>query len=88
MGFQRENLNFKTINMNQEKFLEIIADQFDETPKSEIKMNTAFKDLDEWDSMIALSVIAEVEESTGYLLSGNEINDAITIFDLYQIVTK
>jgi acyl carrier protein len=45
-----------------------------------------FKDLDEWDSMTALSMIAMVDEEYSVKLTGNEIKQAQTIEDLFNIV--
>ena len=42
--------------MNQEEFVQNFANQFDETDASEITIKTVFKDLDEWSSLLSLSV--------------------------------
>ena len=48
--------------MELKDFIENFANQFDNTDASEIKAETIFKELDEWSSLIALSVIAMVDE--------------------------
>lgn len=45
-----------------EEFVKLFAEQFDETDASEIKADTNFRDLDEWSSLIGLSIIAMVDE--------------------------
>lgn len=69
-----------------EKFIENFAAQFDDTEMSEFTPKTVFKELDEWSSLIALSVIAMVDEEYDVTIKGNDIKDSETIEDLYNIV--
>ena len=69
-----------------EKFLENFAAQFDETDASEFTANTEFKNLAEWSSLMALSIIAMADESYGVKLKGEDIRSASTIEDLYNVV--
>ena len=48
--------------MTTEKFLKNFANLFDETDPSEITLSTEFRNLDEWSSLITLSVIAMADE--------------------------
>lgn len=68
-------------------FIEQFADQFDETDVSEFTSDTDFKNLDEWSSLTALSVIAMVDSSLGVRINGDDIRSAYTINDLFQIVS-
>lgn len=72
--------------MEIKEFIENFANQFDETDPAEITATTAFKELDEWSSLTALSVIAMVDEEYDIALKGNDINDANTVEDLFNIV--
>ena len=45
-----------------DEFVELFAEQFDETDASEITADKNFRDLDEWSSLIGLSVIAMIDE--------------------------
>ncbi len=74
--------------MELKKFIENFADQFDETDASEIKAETMFKELDEWSSLVALSVIAMVDEEYDVALRGDDIRSARTVEDLYNLVKK
>jgi acyl carrier protein len=67
-------------------FIKHFADQFDETDASEFTPDTDFKNLDEWSSLTALSVIAMVDGSFGVRINGDDIRLANTINDLFQIV--
>lgn len=67
-------------------FIEQFGDQFDETDVSEFTPDTDFKNLDEWNSLTALSVIAMVDTCFGARINGDDIRSASTIDDLFQIV--
>ena len=69
-----------------EEFLKLFAEQFDETDPSEIKAETIFKELDEWSSLIALSVIAMADEEYDVALKGNDIKNSVTVEDLFNTI--
>ena len=69
-----------------DEFIADFADQFEDTDASEIKAETEFKDLDEWSSLIALSIIAMVDEEYDVTLKGDDIRNSNTIEDLFNIV--
>lgn len=72
--------------MELKDFIENFAAQFDETDASEIKAETVFKELDEWSSLIALSVIAMADEEYEVTLKGEDIRISNTVEDLYNLV--
>ena len=72
--------------MEIKEFIENFADQFDETDISELKSETEFKELDEWSSLIALSVIAMVDEEYDVAIKGDDIRNSTTIEDLFNAV--
>ena len=72
--------------MELNEFIENFANQFDETDASEIKAETIFKELDEWSSLIALSVIAMVDEEYDVTIKGNDIRTSDTVGDLFELV--
>ena len=72
--------------MELKDFIENFANQFDDTDASEFKAETVFKELDEWSSLIALSVIAMVDEEYEITIKGDDIRNSITIEDLFNIV--
>jgi len=69
-----------------DEFVELFAEQFDETDASEITPKTEFHDLDEYSSLIALSIIAMVDEEFDVQLKGDDMRGAVTVEDLYNIV--
>lgn len=72
--------------MELNEFIQNFADQFDDTPASEFTKDTVFHELDEYSSLIALSIISMVDEEYGVTLSGNEMKAAVSIEDLYNTV--
>ena len=69
-----------------DEFVTLFAEQFDETDASEFAPETDFRELDEWSSLIGLSVIAMVDEEFGVALKANDFRSIATIYDLYQVV--
>jgi len=72
--------------MELKKFIANFAEQFEETEVSEFKANTVFKNLEEWSSLTALSVIAMVDEEYDKQLKGDDIMKSNTIEDLYNLI--
>ena len=72
--------------MELKDFIENFANQFDDTDPSEIKADTVFKELDEWSSLIALSVIAMVDEEYDITIKGDDIRNSNTVEDLFNAV--
>ncbi|NLI35976.1 MAG: acyl carrier protein [Bacteroidales bacterium] len=68
------------------KFIKNFADQFDDTDAAEIKEDTNFKELDEWSSLIVLSIIALVKTQYGKTISGKEIRSCETVKDLFNLI--
>lgn len=48
--------------MELNDFIQNFADQFEDTDASEFTVDTLFRELDEWTSLTALSIIAMVDE--------------------------
>lgn len=72
--------------MEIKEFIENFASQFDDTPVEEFKAETQFRELDEWSSLIALSVIAMVDEEYDVTLKGDDMKSANTVGELFEIV--
>ena len=72
--------------MEIKEFVENFAAQFDETDASVFSAETRFRDIDEWSSLIGLSIIAMVDEEYDVTLKGDDIKGANTIQDLFNTV--
>ncbi|MGN6439118.1 MAG: phosphopantetheine-binding protein [Agriterribacter sp.] len=73
--------------MDKNEFLSSFADQFDDTDVATISLDTKFKDLDEWSSMVALMVIAMVDENYGKKITGADLRESNTIEELFNRVS-
>lgn len=72
--------------MDLKDFIVKFAEQFEETEISSFSANTNFKGLEEWSSLMSLAIIAMVDEEYGVRIKGDDIKNANTIEDLFQIV--
>lgn len=72
--------------MELQKFVENFAAQFDETDASVFTAETKFRDIDEWSSLVGLSLIAMVDEEYDVTLKGDDIRSSNTIQDLFDKV--
>ncbi len=72
--------------MELKDFIANFAEQFEDTDVNDIQATTVFKDLDEWSSLLALSVIAMVDEEYEVTLKGEDIRNANTVEDLFNVV--
>ena len=74
--------------MEINEFVEKVAEQFDDSNPPVLEPTTVFKDLEEWSSLVALSLIAMVDEEYEVELSGDDIRNARTVQDLFDVVSK
>ena len=74
--------------MKLQEFIQNFADQFDDLDANVLTPETEFKQLDDWNSLVALSVIAMIDEEYDVTVKGNDITGANTIQDLYNIVSE
>ena len=72
-----------------DEFVALFAEQFDDTDPSEITATTVFHDLDEYSSLIGLSLIAMVDEEFDVALKGDDVKNSVTVEDLYnRVISK
>lgn len=72
--------------MELKLFIEKFAEQFDETPIENFSASTVYKDLNEWSSLTALSIIAMVDEEFDKRITGADIRNTSTIEELFNLV--
>lgn len=72
--------------MDVNEFVKLFAEQFDETPLADFTPMTIFKELDEWSSLTALSIIAMVDEELEQRITGADIRSSSTIEDLFLLI--
>lgn len=74
--------------MEIKSFIENFSAQFDETDASVFNADTNYRELDEWSSLIALSVLAMIDEEYDVQLKGNEMRGTNTIQELFDLVNS
>lgn len=74
--------------MEIKEFISNFAEQFDDLDASVLTPETEFKTLEDWNSLVALSVIAMIDEEYDVTLKGNDITGSTTIQDLYNTVCE
>ena len=74
--------------MELKDFIEKFADQFDDTDASEITSETIYQELDEWSSLITLSIIAFVKTQYNKEVTGKEIRTSETVKDLFNCIVS
>lgn len=74
--------------MSLENFLDGFRSQFDETAPELIQNETVYKELDEWSSMMALVIIAFVDDEYDVSLTGDDFGTTKTVEDLFNLINS
>lgn len=72
--------------MDLKDFVKGFAEQFDDTDISLFNEKTNFQELEEWSSLVAMSIIAFIKTSFDKQVTGKEIRSCITIEELYNLI--
>ena len=79
--------------MDLQQFIQQFAEQFDDTDLTVFSAGTKFKELDEWSSLIALSVVRKIlvsgvmiDDEYDVQIKGDDVRNASTIKELFEIV--
>ena len=74
--------------MEIKEFISNFAEQFDDLDANVLTPETEFKSLEDWNSLVALSVIAMIDEEYDVTIKGDDIRNAKTIEDLFNTVKE
>lgn len=74
--------------MELQQFITDFSKEFGNTPESSFNATTIFKNLEEWDSVLALSIISMIDENYDKRISGNELRNCNTIKDLFEVISN
>lgn len=74
--------------MNKQKLISDFTGMLEESPSIPITENTIIRDLDKWDSMTALGLMAMIDEEYEVILDPKQLENIITINDLYSFLIK
>jgi len=72
--------------MELDQFIKKFIEQFEETDVSLIDKDTKFKDIDEWSSLFALTIIALADEEYEVRIKGDEIAKTNTVEELFELI--
>ena len=71
----------------ENRFIELFKETL-EIEEDKVNLETVFRELDEWDSLAFLSVIAMIDEEYDIVIEGNDFKKLITISDLIEEIKK
>lgn len=74
--------------MEINQFIRNFVDQFDDLELADVTPDTVMRDLDEWSSMIGLSLLNLAEKSYGVQLTFDELRNAITVQNLFDTIAN
>lgn len=72
--------------MDIQSFINNFASQFDDTDESEFQVETRFRGLEEWNSFLALAIMAMIKSEYDVAITAQEMRDAETVQDLFNVV--
>ena len=67
-------------------FIQLFAEQFDETSSDIFTESTKFRDLEDWSSIVALSLISLADEEFGVQITGAELRSVSTVGEYYNLI--
>jgi acyl carrier protein len=70
------------------KFIQLFAEVLELESDDQLTTETIFRDLEEWDSLAYLSVIAMIDEEFDIVIEGNDFKKLITIGDLINEIQR
>jgi acyl carrier protein len=68
------------------QFLNNFIDILDDEPNFNLELNSKFRDLDEWDSLTALSLIAMMDSEYNITISGDQLKNLETLADIFNLI--
>ena len=74
--------------MEIKDFIENFKDQFDDELTCELTSTTLFRDLDDWSSIVALSVMSMIDDEYDVQLNASEMRQTNTIQELFDLVSS
>ena len=71
--------------MTLDEFVKAFAAEFDDTPVEQFTPATNYRELEEWGSLVALSIISMSDDEMDIQITGAELRNAQTIEELYKL---
>lgn len=74
--------------MTLNEFVKAFAAEFDDTPEEQFTPATNYRELDEWGSLVALSIISMIDDEMDVQITGADLRASKTIEDLFNLVNS
>jgi len=71
----------------EEKFIDLFKETL-EINSQDITLSTKFRDLENWDSLSFLSILAMIDEEYDVVIEGNDFRRLVTIEDLISEIRR
>lgn len=72
--------------MTLDEFVQAFAAELDDTPEENVTPETNYRELEEWSSLTALSVISMVDDNEDKTITGADLRSCKTIEELYNLI--
>lgn len=72
--------------MTLNEFVKLFAGEFSLTPEETFQPSTHYRELEEWGSLTALSVISAIDDEMDVQITGADLRTVNTIEELYNLV--
>jgi len=72
--------------MTLDEFIEAFGNEFIETPLEMFNAETNYRQIEEWNSLTALSIISMVDDQMGKTITGADLRRFTSIKDLYNYI--
>ena len=76
----------KIFKMTLNEFVKAFAAEFDDTPEDCFSAETHYKELEEWGSLVALSIISMVDDEMDKRVTGSDLRNCTTIEELFHLI--
>lgn len=74
--------------MTLNEFVEKFAQEFEDTPVEQFTPETNYRELEEWSSLIALSIISMIDDEMDVQITGANLRASQTIEELFNFVNS
>lgn len=74
--------------MTKKEFVQEIMEILEIEDASLVQDTTVFRELDEWDSLAALSTISMIDDEFGVTINNKDLRSVETLGELYDMVTE
>ena len=72
--------------MSIEEFIRTVEEEFEDLEPGTLGKDTVFRNLEAWNSMLALIIIAKIDTTYNITVSAEELANCDTLEELYTIV--